>query len=301
MKIVYPLLLSVFIFIECAFPQSPYYVPGNSYWGKNHFVEYVAGNLPVIISVPHGGSLKPEIISDRTFGVNARDYGTQEVAREMIAEFKRRTGKIPHVVFSHLSRKKLDVNREEFEAAQEDPLALTAWSEYHAFIDSAKAAERSMFKKGILIDLHGQNNPEGRIEIGYRLENEELMMQDADLNGKMFVEKSSLKNLVKSSSYSHAELIRGKASLGALFDKYALPSTPSPSQPIPGSYKFYGGGYTIFRHAVEDTTEIFGVQFELNPELRSQEHTESTANLFVSVIIDYLNIHYGEKFTERLN
>lgn len=301
MKKIYSLLLSVFIFIECAFPQSSDFVPGNSYWGKNHFVEYVAGNLPIIISVPHGGSLKPEIISDRTFGVNARDNGTQEVAREMITEFMGRTGKSPHVIFSHLVRRKLDVNREEFEAAQENTAALTAWNDYHGFIDSAQAYARRSFGKGFLIDLHGQNHPEQRIEIGYRLESDELAMPDADLNSKEYIEKSSLKNLVKISAYSHAELIHGKNSLGALFDTYGVRSTPSPSDPAPKSYKFFSGGYTIFRHAAEDTTEIFGVQFELNPELRSQDHFESTAKLLVSVIIEYLNIHCGEKFTERLN
>ena len=275
------------------------YVPGNSDWGKNHFVEYIPGDLPIIISVPHGGSLKPEIVSDRTFGVNAKDNGTQEVALEMVVEFKKRTGKIPHVIFSHLNRKKLDVNREEFEAAQENPIALTAWNEYHGFIELAKTTARNQYGKGFLIDLHGQNHPEKRIEIGYRLENDELMLSDSELNAKEYGEKSSLKNLMKNSRFTHAELIHGPKSLGALFDKYSVRSTPSPSEPAPESYKYFSGGYTIFRHAAEDTTTIFGAQFELNSELRSPDHFKSTAVMLVNVILEYLNIQYGENFTER--
>ncbi len=293
------LVLSLFFAAAHAFPQSRNCVPGQSYWGAQHYVEYVAGDLPIIISVPHGGSLKPELVADRTFGVNVKDNGTQEIAREMIAEFKARTGKYPHVIFSHLARKKLDVNREEFEGAQDNPPALAAWNEYHGFIDSASAAVVNIFGRGFLVDLHGQNNPEERIEIGYRLENDDLMMSDGDLNLKASVEKSTLKNLMKYSPLSHAELIRGSNSLGALFDRRSVPSTPSPSQPSPGSYKFFSGGYTVGRHTVDDTSAVFGVQFELNTELRRSARSHSTAVMLVTVIIDYLTIHWGPDFWNK--
>jgi hypothetical protein len=299
MKIFFLHIALILILADYSVSQSSGYVPGNSYWGKGRFVEYVAGDLPIIITVPHGGNLKPEIIPDRTFGVNAKDNGTQEIVRDMIVEFKKRTGKIPHVIFSHLLRKKLDVNREEFEAAQENPSALSAWNDYHGFIEQAKASSKKMYGKGFLIDLHGQNHPEQRIEIGYRLENDELMLADSDLNTVEYVEKSSLKNLVKTSALSHSELIRGKNSLGALFDKRSVRSTPSPSDPAPKSYKFFGGGYTVFRHAVEDTA-ICGVQLELNTELRLSGHCESTAGILVDVIVEYLDIHFGENFAERM-
>ncbi len=292
-------ILSFFFAAASAFPQSSGSAPGQSRWGAQHFVEYVAGDLPVIISVPHGGSLKPELVADRTFGVNVKDNGTQEIAREMIAEFRARTGKYPHVIFSHLARKKLDVNREEFEGAQDNPVALAAWNEYHGFIDSANAAAVTAFGRGFLIDLHGQNNPEERIEIGYRLENDDLQMPDGDLNSKASVEKSTLKHLMNYSALSHAELIRGANSLGALFDRCSVPSTPSPSQPAPGSYKFFSGGYTVGRHTVDDTSSVFGVQFELNTELRRPARSHSTAVMLVAVIIDYLTIQWGPDFWNR--
>lgn len=270
---------------------------GESEWGQHKFVEYLPGNLPIIISVPHGGSLNPEIIADRTFGVDVKDNGTQEVAREMMTEFNRRTGKIPFMIFSHLHRKKLDVNREEFEGAQENETALTAWKEYHGCIDSATASVRRMFGGGMLIDLHGQRHPEERIEIGYRFESEELALDDEDLNSAENIEKSSLKNLLKQSSFTLAELIRGKKSMGALFDGHNVRSTPSPSDPFPKSYKYFSGGYTIFRHAAEDTTTIFGMQLELNYELRSSENIHSTAVMLTDVIIEYMNMQFGKNYT----
>ena len=35
------------------------FIPGQSYFGQNNYVEYIAGNLPIIIVVPHGGTLTP--------------------------------------------------------------------------------------------------------------------------------------------------------------------------------------------------------------------------------------------------
>lgn len=42
------------------------YVAGQSYFGRNGYIEYVAGNAPVILTAPHGGSLTPTGIPDRT-------------------------------------------------------------------------------------------------------------------------------------------------------------------------------------------------------------------------------------------
>src|SRR5262245_52259457 len=42
------------------------YVAGQSYLGTNAYVEYLAGNAPVILTAPHGGSLAPSSIPDRT-------------------------------------------------------------------------------------------------------------------------------------------------------------------------------------------------------------------------------------------
>ena len=46
-------------------PPGPY-TPGKSYFGKNDYTEYVAGNAPLIYSAPHGDALTPSDIPDRT-------------------------------------------------------------------------------------------------------------------------------------------------------------------------------------------------------------------------------------------
>nr|MBP9196721.1 hypothetical protein [Saprospiraceae bacterium] len=37
-------------------------IPGQSYFGFNQYIEYIAGNLPVILSAPHGGDKVPSDI-----------------------------------------------------------------------------------------------------------------------------------------------------------------------------------------------------------------------------------------------
>ena len=44
-------------------------VPGQSYFGPDRYVEHLAGNLPIVLTSPHGGRLRPESIADRAEGV----------------------------------------------------------------------------------------------------------------------------------------------------------------------------------------------------------------------------------------
>lgn len=59
------------------FAQSP--VPGQSYYGRNNYIEYRAGDLPIILTSGHGGSLTPSEIPVRTVGTNTSDANTREL------------------------------------------------------------------------------------------------------------------------------------------------------------------------------------------------------------------------------
>ena len=75
------LILLFCLFVSSLFSQT--YIPGNTYFDNTAYVEYIAGNLPIVISVPHGGYLEPVSIPDRncTGCVYVRDSYTQELAR----------------------------------------------------------------------------------------------------------------------------------------------------------------------------------------------------------------------------
>jgi len=58
--------------------DGPYYY-GEQYSGRNNYITYYPGNIPVILSIPHGGELVPLEISDRTYGVSVTDSNTIEL------------------------------------------------------------------------------------------------------------------------------------------------------------------------------------------------------------------------------
>ncbi len=100
-------------------PQTPLeYTPSKTYWGRNNYVQYIAGDLPIVISSPHGGYLRPSEIPDRTYGVLAADTNSQEYTLEVAHYLKKLTGRRPHVIINRLHRRKLDANRAIQEAAQ---------------------------------------------------------------------------------------------------------------------------------------------------------------------------------------
>src|SRR5215510_12609946 len=103
-------------------PPGPY-TPGQSYFGRNNYIEYIAGDGPVILSATHGGSLTPARIPDRTDAAcgatvtTTADLNTRELVIAMQQAIHARSGKFPHVVINNLHRKKLDANRPLGEAA----------------------------------------------------------------------------------------------------------------------------------------------------------------------------------------
>ena len=59
-------------------------------FGRNSYVEYQPGELPIVITAPHGGREKPEEIADRVNGVISTDTNTLELAWRLDA----RTGRL---------------------------------------------------------------------------------------------------------------------------------------------------------------------------------------------------------------
>ena len=78
------------------------------------------GELPIILSAPHGGQLSiPEVDERQRNGrptggagfVTSRDSHTEELAKQVAKTIEERFGKKPHVVIARMHRKFLDPNR----------------------------------------------------------------------------------------------------------------------------------------------------------------------------------------------
>lgn len=245
------------------------FTPGQTYFGANNYIEYIAGNVPIIISAAHGGDMSPAEIPTRNCSacVTVADAATQELVRAMGASMQRLFGCSPHIIINRLHRRKLDANREIIEAAQGNPQAERAWNEFHQFIDSAKRAVERSFGRGFYLDMHGHGNDIQRLELGYLLREDELRLPDDSLNKGKYIAFSSIRNLVGTNKQgaSHARLLRGDGALGTLLGQRGYPAVPSKQDLAPKiGDDYFDGGYNTARHSSYRGGMIDGVQIECN-------------------------------------
>ena len=300
MKIKLVLFFSFFFFYCFCFSQV--YTPGETYFGENEYIEFNAGNLPIIISAPHGGGLEPTEIPDRdcTGCVYVRDSRTQELIRQISDAIFEEFGCYPYIIINRLHRKKLDANRDIGDAADGDPMAEQAWMEFHDYIQASKDSVTQNFGKGLYIDLHGHGHDIQRLELGYRISRSELQMSDGELNG--LVNEASIRNLVYNnlSNLTLSQLLRGGDSFGELYENEFFPAVPSQTDPFPmGSEPFFSGGYNTVRHGSEIEGVIDGIQIECNWEgvRNTSDNREVFATATAHALRSYLEKHYfGEGF-----
>lgn len=244
-------------------PEIGRFEVGRSYFGRNDYVEYIPGELPVILSSAHGGALQPSEIPNRTFGVVINDRNSLELTLAMSQALLRLTGHAPHVILSHLHRSKLDANREIVEAAQENPYAEQAWTEFQEWIKVARAAVAGEYGKGLYFDIHGHGHDIDQLELGYLLTAEELNRPDIALNSLEVVARTSIRDLGRTSPIPFSRLLRGPTSFGGLLADEGIPSVPSPDTPGPGNAAYFRGGYNTREHgSVNDADVVSGIQLE---------------------------------------
>ena len=274
------------------------YQSGKVYFGRENYIEYHAGNLPIILSAPHGGQLTPDEISDRTYGTFVTDLNTYELTKTIMDSMIVRFGGYPHVILCKLKRTKLDANRDSIEAAQENKYALRAWQEYHHYIEVAKKKITNDQGSGLFLDIHGHGiNPDGfydlRTWLGYLISSEELDQSNGALNTNSYQSKSSISAWVDSSSYSFIEVLRGKVSFGSILDSLGYKSLPSINDLSPDGMRYFSGGYNTARHGSRSGGVISSIQIELpKPGIRDNQSTWSSySKALNSTINEYYKVH----------
>lgn len=279
------------------------YEAGQTYFGTQSFTEYLAGDLPIIIVAPHGGLLSPAQIPDRNCSgcVYVNDANTQDLARRLAEAVFVQTGCRPHLIINHLHRRKLDANRDLEEAADGNVLAGQAWEDFHRFITAAKASVTSDYGKGLLIDLHGHGHAIQRLEWGYLLYEDELLLPDPVLNSEEYLGYSSIRQLALAnlSGSLHAALLRGPLSLGQMAANRGYPGVPSATQPAPApGDPYFSGGYNTNRHGSRFGGVIDAVQLECNMEgvRDTPDNRQAFADIMANALTEFLQLHYFSSF-----
>ena len=260
-------------------------------------IEVRSGTLPIILTVPHGGTLKPDNVLARRYGVTGMDANTAPLSEMIIEELETRYGGKPHAIFARLHRSRLDPNRDIKEAAQGEPTAEAAW---HRFHESAQKACETVMQKhgyGLLLDIHGHRHIDQRVELGYLIKGEPLKATDTELNADAaLIASTSIRDLDKRSPQSFAELVRGPQSLGGLLEFRGFRCLPSPTKSFPGVLAgYFSGAYDITAHGSRDGGTVSAIQVECPwNNLRDRpENQRRFAKALAESLGVYFELHFG--------
>ena len=274
------------------------YLYGETYQGRKGYTTYYPGNIPVILSIPHGGDISPSEISNRTYGVTVTDSNTIELGIAIRNYFYSNYNIRPYVIINNLKRTKLDANRDKAEAAQNNIYAERAFDEFHFYIEKAREDIISKFSTGILFDIHGHGiNPDGfndlRTWIGYLLTAAELDNSNDYIDQNISINDVSIYSLLNSSGQTLSQLLSGPNSLGALFENNNYTALPSPESRSPEGMRYFSGGYNTFRYGTNREFNFSSIQLEFpfqglrdTPQSRTQ-----FSSIFVDLVHEYFLIH----------
>jgi len=144
-----------------------------------NYTSYQSGDVPILISVPHGGSDEPASLTERTTSysglVTNRELYLQDIAIGVADRLENTHGITPYLVLGDVHRKYIDYNRDETAAiggsaneAYETSAANTYYDEYHSRLDSYISTIQSSYTNGLLIDMHGTGSVPNKIVRGTR-------------------------------------------------------------------------------------------------------------------------------------
>ena len=227
------------------------------------YTEVQYGNMPLIISVPHGGTDDPASIPDRACpGITtAVDIRTIEMANAIDSVCRVDYGYQPYLVISYLKRIKLDQNRDLPEATCSNSAITATWNNYHLSIDSFLTKIIAKYPMALFIDLHGHGHTKQRLELGYLLTGSELR------NPASIVPASaSLYNLLQqNTSLQINQLLTGRNAFGTTMANNNFPSVPSQQDAAPlVTDLYFDGGYNTQRYCSGAYPKVFGWQIESN-------------------------------------
>lgn len=218
------------------------------------------GELPVILTAPHGGMRDVPGCEERTTVgarfVNRPDAYTDRLARGIADELKSITGKAPYLVMANFHRKYIDANRRADEAYA-GPGCTAAYDAYHAAIRRYIDEIRARYPRAMLFDVHGQ--------VAYR---------DAILRGTRY--GSTVQALL---ARSGAPAVTGPDSVFGRFAAMGYAIVPAndaaPTDRVEA--KNYAGGHTVEIYGSNRADGIDAIQLEFGRDLREGAALDKTA------------------------
>lgn len=230
------------------------------------------GTLPIVLSAPHGGTLKIAGVDVRqgqgmatgpSGFFTGRDGGTSELALAVAQALEKQTGKKPYMVVSKAHRKYLDPNRPS-EIAYEDSDAAPVYQRYHGTLQRYCQEVLQKYRTGLLLDIHGQGSSSKTVYRGTG-------------NGKTV---ARLKERFGESAHS------GDQSFFGMLNRLGWQVYPYPADGKEQSG--FTGGYIVQTHGSHRPSGLDAIQLEFGSEYRDKENRSKTADVLTQAIIEYM-------------
>jgi N-formylglutamate amidohydrolase len=230
------------------------------------------GTLPIVLSAPHGGTLKIAGVDVRqgqgmatgpSGFFTGRDGGTSELAVAVAQALEKQTGKKPYMVVSKAHRKYLDPNRPS-EIAYEDSDAAPVYQRYHGTLQRYCQEVLQKYRTGLLLDIHGQGSSSKTVYRGTG-------------NGKTVVR---LKERFGESAHTSDQSFFG------MLNRLGWQVYPYPADGKEQSG--FTGGYIVQTHGSHRPSGLDAIQLEFGSEYRDKENRSKTADVLTQAIIEYM-------------
>ena len=243
---------------------------------RNKFLQIQRGELPVILTAPHGGSLVipgvpkrkgPE--GERTSGkfVTGQDTRTFELAIATAKRIEELTGKKPYLVASKAHRQYMDPNRPEKEGVEHEK-ARVVHAAFHAQVREFVDEQRTKFPQGaLLLDIHGQASSADTIFRG--TQNGTTVMKMIEQHG--------------------VGALTGEHSILGYLAAKGISVSPANTPPgMPPEALGFNGGWIVRSYGSHTTSGVDAIQLEFGGSLRSDEKKrEETAKILEEAIKAY--------------
>ncbi|MHA1764186.1 MAG: N-formylglutamate amidohydrolase [Promethearchaeota archaeon] len=233
------------------------------------YIEYSAGNSPIVLSCAHGGYKKPSLLPNKLKGDKNPDKNTLLITKIIISQLKKKKIE-PYYVISRIHRVIIDFNRPPLSPSSFNQNSIQA-REIHAFYHKTlkKFTNECLqrYQKCVVIDIHGFTKP--------KKDYPDIIFGNIFGNSlQVRLDSSNLKN-PDHSYWVFSEIIKQLSGEFILDDGLGL-----------DVYNVaYSGGYII--HQFFQKNKINAFQLELSKEIRSDLNLlKKFISIFISAIIN---------------
>lgn len=245
------------------------------------YVRVESGQLPIIISAPHGGNLSPPGVPARlgegmekgsSGFFTGRDTGTEELAQEVAAAIEQRFGKRPYLVASRGHRKYLDPNRPA-DIALEHPAIQPVYALYHDSLAKFCREVTNRYHAGVLIDIHGQGS---RSDTVFRGTKHGLTVR-------------RLRETFGQSAHDGPESLFGQLQSRGWIVYPALHQQPEAK--VDKEQSGFTGGYIVQSYGSHTSQPIDAMQLEFGSQYRTSANRPRTAAILADALADYAKMY----------